>query len=71
MIKNDPETTARRGVVLKTIAEKAKEMRNTGEDPVDIQNFINKNRQELAQNFPDKEKQEKALNIAVKAKNLL
>ena len=71
MIQNDPETIARRGVALKTIAEGAKEMRNAGENPVDIQNFINKHRQDLAKNFPDKEKQEKALNVAAKAQGIV
>lgn len=71
MIQNDPETVARRGVALKTIAEGAQKMRDAGEHPVNIQNFINKNRQQLAQNFPDKEKQEKALNIAAKARGIV
>lgn len=71
MIQNDPETVARRGVALKTIAEGAKKMRNAGENPVNIQNFINKHRQRLAQNFPDKEKQEKALNIAAKVRGIV
>lgn len=71
MIQNDPETVARRGVALKTIAEGAKKMRDAGENPVNIQNFINKHRQQLAQNFPDREKQEKALNIAAKVQGIV
>jgi len=71
MIQNDPETMARRGLALKTIAAGAKKMRNAGANPVDIQLFINKHRQNLAKNFPDKEKQEKALNAVTKAKGIV
>lgn len=66
----NPKDRAERIVALDTIADEAKNLAESGADPISIQRFAIGARKELAEQKPDKESHVEAVLKAKKAKDL-
>lgn len=66
----NPKDRAERIVALDTIADEAKNLAESGADPISIQRFAIGARKELAEQKPDKESHVEAALKAKKAKDL-
>ena len=68
--EDDDNINLKRAVALKAIASRAKNLKNEGVDPFEIQSFINESRGELTKRAPDTEMHSKAFRAAEMQKNI-